>query len=94
MPTDPLALATDAIRALVSRRLRPLSWLEATYLVTDSLSVEDATQVLARLLQQRYLALYDADMAQMLAVRLGVEIHWSHSTFKGDGEWVEGRGTE
>lgn len=92
MPTDPLALATDAIRTLINRKTAPLSSLAATFQVTEAMSSEDATQVLDRLIAQRFLSVWDADMAQMLAQRLGVEVRWSHARFNGDGEWVEGRG--
>lgn len=89
---DPLATATESIRTLVSRRINPMPLLQATFMVVEVMSTEDAKQVLAQLLRQRYLAQTDADMAQMLAARLGVGVQWSHATFKGDGEWVEGRG--
>jgi hypothetical protein len=91
MYPDPLATATDAIRELVHRKLRPLSWLEATFAVAESLTTEKATAVLGQLLQQRYLAVYDADLAQMLAQKLGVEVRWQHTCFNADG-WNEGRG--
>lgn len=88
---DPLTTATAAVRELVHRKMRPLSWLEATFAVVDAMTTETATATLAQLIQQRYLALYDADMAQMLAQKLGVEVQWSHARFDGDG-WNEGRG--
>lgn len=92
MTTDALAAATGKIRELISRKARPLSSLEATFEVTESMSEEDAAQVLDRLIAQRYLDTVNADMAQMLAQRLGLEVRWSHATFAGDGEWIEGRG--
>lgn len=91
--TDPLTQATDQIRTLINRKTAPLSPLAAIFQVTEAMSTEDATQVLDRLIAQRFLSVWDADMAQMLATRLGVEVHWSHATFVGDGEWMEGRGS-
>jgi hypothetical protein len=91
MRPDPLATATDAIRELVNRKVRPLSWLEATFAVVEAMTTEKATATLAQLIQRRYLAIYDADLAQMLAQKLGVEVQWRHARFNGDG-WNEGRG--
>jgi hypothetical protein len=91
MHPDPVATATDAIRELVHRKVRPLTWLEATFVVTESMTPEAATQALKQLLGQHYLALPDADLAQMLAHKLGVEVQWSHTRFNGDG-WHEARG--
>lgn len=92
MPTDPLTTATESIRTLITRKTAPLSSLAAIFQVTEAMSTEDAKAVLTQLIRQRFLSLWDADMAQMLAQRLGVEVKWSHATFKGDGEWIEGRG--
>lgn len=93
MTTDPLAAASDAIRALVKRKANPLTWLAATFTVIEAMDDATARAVLGRLMAQRFLAIYDADMAQLLAQRLGVEVQWSHATFMGDGEWIEGRGS-
>lgn len=88
---DLLDTTTDDIRALVNRKHNPLSWLEATFTVAEGLSDEVAGEVLQQLLRQRFLAVYDADMAQMLATRLGTEVKWSHAELNGDGIWKEGR---
>lgn len=92
MHPDPLAAATDSIRRLVNRRIRPLSWLEATFLVVDGMTNEVAAVVLDQLMAQRFLAIYDADLAQMLAQKLGRPVQWAHARLNGDGEWIEGRG--
>jgi hypothetical protein len=89
---DPLTIATAAIRELVNRKARPLSSLEAIFNVSESLSERDAAQILDQLIAQRYLSLWDADLAQMLAQRLGREVKWSHATFNGYG-WNEGSGS-
>jgi len=94
MITDPLAAATAAIAALVSRKVRPLSTLEAAYHVTEAMSEDDARSVLQRLMGQRYLCQLDGDIAQMLATRLGVQVQWTHARLTlGELEWKEGRGT-
>lgn len=90
MTTDPLAAATAQISEMVTRKTNPLSSLEATFFVTESMSDQDAQTILQRLLAQRFLCQLDADIAQLLAQRLGVEVKWSHTRF--DGEWKEGRG--
>jgi hypothetical protein len=89
---DALATATERIAELVKRK--GLSSLEATFTVSESLSEQDAKAALQRLIEQRYLCQMDADLAQLLAQRLGVEVQWSHAKFSGNGEWVEGRGHE
>lgn len=91
MPTDPLATATAQIRLLVDKHKK--SWLEATYFVSESLSEEDAKQVLIALIHRQFLSIGDADLAQMIAARLNVPLQWSHARLNGDGEWVEGRGS-
>jgi hypothetical protein len=91
MHPDPVATATDAIRELVNRKVRPLSWLEATFAVVEAMTTEKATATLAQLIRCRFLSVYDADLAQMLAQKLGVEVRWSHARFNADG-WNEGRG--
>lgn len=90
--TDPLAAATAAIHELVTRRSRPLSALEAAFRVTEAMSEADARAVLYRLIAQRYLFQTDADVAQLLARRLGVEVQWSHMPLVPSAEWQEGRG--
>lgn len=92
MQLDALDAATNAIRELANRRIRPLSWLEATFAVVEAMSEAEAKTVLQQLMTQRFLAVYDADLAQMLAQRLGVPVQWSHAMLSGDGEWIEGRG--
>lgn len=92
MPTDPLATATDQIRTLINRKTAPLSPLAAIFQVTEAMSDEDAKSVLQRLMAQRFLSQMDADLAQFLAQRLGIEVKWSHTAINGDGEWIEGRG--
>lgn len=89
--TDSLATATTAIRALVDRKTRPLSWLEATFQVSEGMSEDEAKEALIQLLHQRFLDRPSADLAQMLAARLGAEVQWSHIKLNGD-EWKEGRG--
>lgn len=89
---DPLTTAQDTIRELTTRKVRPLSSLEAVFQVTEAMSEADATEALQRLLAQRYLACDDADLAQMLAAKLGVPVQWSHMPLVPGGEWVEGRG--
>lgn len=96
MQTTPLDAATDSVRKLANRKIAPLSWLEATFAVVEGMSTEVATQVLDQLLRQRFLAIYDADMAQMLAQKLGREVQWSHARFPitEDRDWEEGRGEQ
>lgn len=93
MITDPLAAATAAIAALVSRKVRPLSTLEAAFAVTEDMSEADARATLQRLIAQRYLCQLEGDIAQMLATRLGVQVQWTHARLAlGELEWEEGRG--
>lgn len=92
MPADPLAAATQKIRELVSRKVRPLGWLEAAFLVSEGMPDDDAKEAFKQLLQQRFLVRPDADLAQMLAARLGVEVQWSHMPLVPGAEWQEGRG--
>ena len=93
MTTDPLAAATDAIRAMIRRKANPRSTLEATFFVTSSMSDQDALRVLQRLIAQRYLCQLEGDIAQLLAQRLGVEVQWSHMPLLPGGGWMEGRGS-
>lgn len=93
MQPDPLAIATDSISDLITRKARPLSSLEATFNVVEAMDAATAKQVLGRLLAQRYLCQLKADLAQMLAQKLAVPVQWSHTKFNGGGEWVEGRGS-
>ncbi len=92
MHPDPLAAATDSIRSLVSRKVRPLSSLEAVYVVTEAMSEADAKTILRQLIAQRFLSQMDGDIAQMIAQRLGVPVQWAHARLNGDGKWIEGRG--
>lgn len=82
MPTGPYAAATTAIYALVTRKVRPLSSLEAAFHVAEAMSKTDAQAVLDRLIAQRYLCQTDADVAQLLAQRLGVEVQWLHMPYR------------
>lgn len=94
---DPLATATNAIRDKVSSKNNPLSWLEAAFVVTERMSESDAKEALGQLIRRQFLSVHDADLAQMLAARLGVQLQWSHKPLaefiSGDGEWIEGRGS-
>lgn len=92
MTTDPLAAATAAIAALVSRKTNPLSTLEAAFAVTEAMSEADARATLQQLIAQRYLCQLDGDIAQLLATRLGVQVQWSHMPLIPSAEWREGRG--
>ena len=93
MTTNPYAAATAAIHELVTRKVRPLTTLEAVFVVTEAMSEEDAKSVLHRLIAQRYLCQLDADLAQFLAQRLGVQVQWSHARLTvGELDWKEGRG--
>lgn len=92
MRQDPLTTAQESIRELTTRKVRPLSSLEAVFQVTEGMSADDATEALQRLLAQRYLCQLDSDIAQMLATRLGVEVAWSHMPLVPGGEWMEGKG--
>ena len=92
MLADPLTIATAAIREMVNRKVRPLSSLEAIFNVSESLNERDAAQILDQLIAQRYLSLWDADLAVFLAQRLGREIAWKHTFLADDGQWYQGRG--
>jgi hypothetical protein len=89
---NPLTTATAKINELVTRRNRPLSVLEATFTVAELMTEADAHDALDRLIAKRFLARDDADLAQMLAQKLGRPVQWSHTRF-GVGEWVGGRGS-
>ncbi|MCC6457841.1 MAG: hypothetical protein IT328_22990 [Caldilineaceae bacterium] len=89
MHTDPLATATERIRDLTRKGRSPL---EATFTVSELMSDSDAAMVLDRLIAQRFLARPDADLAQMLATRLGREVRWQHAHFNDSDGWHEGRG--
>lgn len=92
MTPDPYAAAVNTINELVTRKVRPLSTLEAAYHVTEAMSEADARSVLQRLIAQRYLSQVDGDIAQLLATRLGVQVQWSHLPLSPSAEWREGRG--
>lgn len=89
---DPLTAATEAIHALCNRKARPLSWLEACFEVTEAMDTETATEALQQLIARRYLDRESADIAQMLATRLGIPVQWSHMPLIPGAEWKEGRG--
>lgn len=92
MQSDLLAQATSRIHELVNRKVRPLTELEATFGVSESMSEEDAIVLLQQLLRQRFLCRSEADLAQFLATKLSIEIEWSHMELVPSGEWLEGRG--
>lgn len=89
---DPYTAAIATIHELVTRKVRPLSTLEAVFHVTEAMSETDARATLQRLMTQRYLCQLDGDIAQMLATRLGIQVQWSHMPLTPGAEWREGRG--
>ena len=94
MTTNPYTAAVNTITELVTRKVRPLSTLEAAFHVTEAMSEADARNVLQQLIAQRYLSQVDGDIAQLLAARLGVQVQWAHAMLTSGGlEWKEGRGT-
>lgn len=94
MTTDPYAVAVNTINELITRKVRPLSSLEATFHAIEAMSEDDARATLHKLIAQRYLCQVDGDIAQLLATRLGVAVQWSHARLAlGDLEWKDGRGT-
>lgn len=90
---DALLIASEDIRSLVYRKRNPLPWLEAIFTVAEGMTEGFAAQVLEQLLAQRFLAVYDADLAQMLAQKLGRQVTFTHIALTGD-TWREGRGVE
>jgi len=92
MTTDPYAVAVNTINELITRKVRPLSSLEATFHAIEAMSEVDARATLHRLIERRYLCQLDADIAQFLAQRLGVQVQWSHMPLIPSAEWREGRG--
>lgn len=93
MTTDTYAAAVNTITELVTRKVRPLSTLEAAFHVTEAMSEADARNVLQQLIAQRYLCQLDGDIAQLIAQRLGVQVQWSHLPLSPSAEWKEGRGS-
>lgn len=87
-----LSTVTDRIRELVHKR--SMSWLAATFAVTESMTTQDAQAALKELLFRDGLSVHEADMCQMLAQRLGVELEWEHVKFNGDGIPEKGRGSQ
>lgn len=92
MPTDPLTATTEQIHELMTRRFRPLPALAAIFEVTEAMDTGTATTVFTQLVARRYLDRELADLAQMLATKLGVEVQWSHMQLTPGAEWQEGRG--
>lgn len=93
MTTDPLSVATDKI-SNTSRRQNPLV---ATFLVVEAMDEATAKEVFTQLMHRQFLDCASADLAQMLAAKLGVAVQWTHKPLgdfvSGDGEWAEGRGS-
>lgn len=89
MHPDALATATERIRDHIRKGRSPL---EATFTVSEQMTDSDAAAVLDRLMAQQFLACPDADLAQMLATRLGRGVRWQHAHFNDSDGWHEGRG--
>lgn len=86
---DPLDIVIDRIRALVDER-RPVDWLTATFQVVEIMTERQA-RIIYDALVGRSLAVHDADLLQMVAQKLGIELHWRHMDLAPGSQWQEGR---
>lgn len=87
----PLPAAQHAIATMLARKGNTLSSLEATFATVELMSEADANAALDALIEQRWLDRDNADLAQLLAQKVGRAVGWRHLTLSNN-EWHEGRG--
>lgn len=90
--SDPLDIVTERIRARVDDKRRPVDWLAATFNVVE-LMTERQARIVYDALIGKPLAVHDADLLQMVAQKLGIELHWQHIDLAPFSQWDEGRGS-
>jgi len=88
---DPLDIVIDRIRQRVDDKRHPEDRLTATFHVV-SLMTDRQARLIYDALADKTLTVHDADLAQLVAQKLNIEIAWRHIDLTVGAEWQEGRG--
>lgn len=91
-PVSPLDIVTNKIRERVEDKKCPEDWLTATFRVVEIMSERQA-RLIYDALAGKLLTVHDADLAQLIAQRLGIAITWRHIDLAPGSQWQEGRGS-
>lgn len=87
---SPLDVVTDRIRERVQKRGE--DWLVATHHVV-SIATDRQARLVYDALAGKLLTIHEADLAQIVAQRLGIAITWRHIDLAPGSQWEEGRGS-